>query len=110
MRFIADVEVGTYNDDYEDVDPRLLARHYGTSRTWRSRAGEGATGAGHSDNEDAQDDDEDAEGEAFLEDDDEEERVDDSGRGEGSDEDDEETDDAVEWTCDFDVGSKAHIL
>lgn len=62
MRFIANVEVGTYEDDYEDVDPRLLQEYYGVSRHWRSRAAAEQTGAGHSDNEGAGEDDEDAEG------------------------------------------------
>ncbi|KZV59397.1 hypothetical protein PENSPDRAFT_595555 [Peniophora sp. CONT] len=62
MRFIADVEVGTYVDDYDDVDPRLLQQYYGVSQRWRSRAAADETGAGHSDNDTDDEDDEDADG------------------------------------------------
>ena len=57
MRFLASVEVGSYQDDYEDVDPRLLQEYYGVSQRWRSRAAANQTGAGHSDNEDDEGDD-----------------------------------------------------
>ena len=62
MRFIANVEVGAYTDDYEDVDPRLLQEYYGVSQRWRSCAAAEETGAGHSDNEMGGEDDRDAEG------------------------------------------------
>lgn len=67
MRFIANVQVGAYTDDYEDVDPRLLQEYYGVSQRWRSRAAADQTGAVHSDNEMAGEDDQDAEGPVVLE-------------------------------------------
>ncbi|VDC05056.1 unnamed protein product, partial [Peniophora sp. CBMAI 1063] len=62
MHFIADVEVRTYDDDYKDVDPRLLQQYYGVSQHWHLRAAAEATGVGHSDNDTDDKEDEDADG------------------------------------------------
>ena len=94
MRFIANVEVGAYTNDYEDVDPRLLQEYYGVSQRWRSHAAAEETGAGHSDNEMGGEDDRDAEGPILLEGDDvgPPERDDGEDDGEEGDDDTEEDD------------------